>query len=328
MPSSLENAIARNQALTDSGQKVYSAELPPAEAPLPPPLPTVSGLPIRGVLPSSMTESTDFANTTKQGGVPMRSGIFPPQAQPLTTTKTTVVVGAASSSAPAATLALSTNNMTNPSQSKLNFIAGAGMTITSDASGNEVFSAASGSSPVSIFYQIFEQQQGPPANNVVISNFLNGVNTVGGFWFALPYEITTGHVILTINQADATNAYDIGLYGPFFECATSLPLLLNTGAQTYASTGNFKVAWNQGSTVLAPGAYFVFFTTAGGSPILVLNGWAAFYTLYSAYSSATSTGSTLPGSAALPAASESYSAYVSGHTGAGIPQTAALVLTV
>lgn len=301
MPSSLENAIARNQALTDSGQKVYSAELPPAEAPLPPPLPTISGLPIRGVLPSSMTESTDFANTTKQGGVPMRSGIFPPQTQPSTTTKTTVVVGAATSSTPAATLALSTNNMTNPSQSKLNFIGQNGISIASDANGNEIFSGSESAEIVGPGY--VNAPGGDEAGILVQDWYGSSANGVGGFYFYLPETVTTSDVTFNVQAVDSTYFYDMGIYGPFTGVEASLPLICRTGPFQYTTTpaSGFTQSWLPGAVSMTPGTYFFAFTSDGGNlSTLQLN--SARVSAY-LYPSAVATVSTGTGSGlALPSA--------------------------
>lgn len=320
MPSSLENAIARNQALTDSGQKVYSAELPPAEAPLPPPLPTISGLPIRGVLPSSMTESTDFANTTKQGGVPMRSGIFPPQAQPPTTTKTTVVVGAASSSAPAATLALSTNNMTNPVQNKINFIGQGGTTITSDASGNEIISSSVGSDIIGPGFALWQQ-----TNDGIFatSQQLPGANGIGGNLFFLPTQITTVQITFHVAGTDPVNSFDIGIYGPFTGVETTIPLLANTGPAVYASAISFTVPWRQASVTLQPGYYFLEITTSSGSPSLTLTAQQAQMWLYASYIATPSTGSTLPSAIAVPTAAPTVT---TGVSGTNEPSTIAFIL--
>ena len=299
--SSLDRAIARNQTLTDSGQKVYSAEAPPAEAQLPPPLPTISGLPVRGVYPSNQTLATDFATTTKSSGTPMRSAIFPPPS-PISVTKSkTTVIESTSSGSSSSALALSTNNTPNPVQSKLNFIGQNGISIASDANGNEIFSGSESAEIVGPGY--VNTPGGDEAGILVQDWYGSSANGVGGFYFFLPETITTSDVTFNVQAVDSTYFYDMGIYGPFTGVEASLPLICRTGPFQYTTTpaNGFTQGWLPGAVTMTPGTYFFAFTSDGGNlSTLQLN--SARVSAY-LYPSAVATVSTGTGSGlALPSA--------------------------
>lgn len=220
---------------------------------------------------------------------------------------------------------LMVNNVANPVQNILN-ITGPGVSY-GPAKGQVQIGGSS--EPQAPYLQIQgEPQVGAPGANVFITNFLNGgANGVGGFLFSVPFEIPTGNIIFDIGGADTTNSYDIGVYGPLLSGSTSMSLVVNTGPTIYPSAITVKVPWLQGTTIITPGTYFMFFTSAGSLFTLGLTGWLSFYSLYSAYSVTLSASSTLPAEADVPVISESFSAYLSGHAGAGIPQRVAMTLT-
>ena len=211
--SSIERAIARNQALIASGKKVYSPEPPPQSPQTPGSMPnqTQSGLPVRGVMPPTMTLATDFANTTKTDGVPQRSTIFPPQPQ-TQIQKTIAVVGtgtSSSSAAPVSTLAISTGNAPNPVQTKLNFIGQNGITIVADANGNEIFSVSSesfaGAWNSTTNYTTGEIVNVGSALYIALQNNTNeNPTTTSGFW-----SLLTGNSIYLGAWSNAT-AYQVG----------------------------------------------------------------------------------------------------------------------
>jgi hypothetical protein len=331
MPNNPQSTIARgvaaNQALIASGQKVYSdsgapvqdsTQGPPqAEGPKPA-LPVVSGLPVRGVFSPTMALATDIVNTSATDGIPQRSTIPPPQIQSsvskTTVKQTTIISGGSSSSGPL----IEVDNTPVAVQSKVNFIGQNGFTFTSDGSGN-IF-GVQGPSGSSItgpgFINLGPSSE--PAANVALTNFINGANGVGGILFFLPTIITTGHIIFKVNQTDSTNSYDIGIYGPFTGVETSLPLVVNVGSTIYSSLGATTKAWSQGSTTIEPGFYFMFVTTSGSSLVnLDFEGFTSTPYLYHAYSTTTSSSSTLPATANVPSASATY---VYGTAGANIPQ--------
>lgn len=321
--STIARGVAQNQQLTQSGQKAYVNEgpqgPPQAEGPKPA-LPVVSGLPVRGVFSPAMALATDIVNTSATDGIPERSTIPPPQPQTSTKTtvvkSTTVISGGSSSSS----LALSTNNTPNAVQSKLNFLAGANMTITSDGSGNEVFSAAAGENII-----------GPGfANNLVnltsvfVSNYINSTNNgIGGILFFLPTEITTTEIGFDVSAGDSTNKIDIGIYGPFTGTETSLPLIVNVGAAKYSATGSTLATWSQGATVLAAGYYFLMFTAASSGVTVTFVGQDAYTYLYAAVSSTTSSSSTLPAAINVPTKSPHVTG---GSAGPNIPSPLSFLL--
>jgi hypothetical protein len=325
----IDAAVKKNQQLQASGQYAPVIPVPVASQPsLPPPAPVLTGLPTRGTLPPGLILDTDFSASTKVAGIPQRSPMFPLQA-PSSTTKTTVVESTTvSSGSSSSSLALSTNNVPNAEQNKLNFLAGANITIVSDGQGNEIISGVGGGTIPGFPYFM---NNSPRANaslvDAFLSNFLNGANSIGGFLFNLPNPLTTGHlIILTGGSGDAVNTYDFGVFGPFDGTETVAPLLTNIGATTFASSSTqVKVAWTQGSVELAAGGYFFFMTTSGGSPTLRLTGWDDYYSYYSAYSITLSSGSVLPASVTVPVVSE-VATINAGSAGPGIPQPCLFVL--
>ncbi len=137
--------------------------------------------------------------------------------------------------------------------------------------------------------------------------FLPGGNgAIGGFPFHLPSQLTTSDISVNVLNSDSTNQYDVGIYGPYTYAAgfVSVPLACHTGPKSYNSTGGFTFVWTSPAT-LAPGYYFLMFTTAGttslnlaltgsggnsgnsffGQPLIIVNGLIG-----------SSVGSTLPNS--------------------------------
>jgi hypothetical protein len=106
--------------------------------------------------------------------------------------------------------------------------------------------------------------------------FVEFANSIGGFAFYLPAQITTSGIAVYVSTADSTNEYDIGIYGPLTEpmpyvsfpptfVSVTLPLVCSTGPTQYTSGSQAAAAsWTTPATIPA-GYYLMLFTTAGAS---------------------------------------------------------------
>lgn len=86
------------------------------------------------------------------------------------------------------------------------------------------------------------------------------LNVTKVWGFLLPYNVTTTQVTYDVTTADKTaNDYDIGIYTN----AGSLVVDIGpTAGSTFSPSAGFKtLAWTQGPTSLAPGQYYLAFTT-------------------------------------------------------------------
>lgn len=149
MPS-IKDAVEQNSARIAAGQQIIEDQpvsgtyqegpfVAPAVSP-------VTGLPIRGTYPPSITLHTDFQNNTQgfRTGPNMRSAMFPnPTSQNVTNVKVTTTTGSGGGSTPTSPLLLETNNMANGSQKILNLLNGTNISIVSDSMGNTTISDTS-----------------------------------------------------------------------------------------------------------------------------------------------------------------------------------------
>lgn len=109
-----------------------------------------------------------------------------------------------------------------------------------------------GSAPLDYLpYNTPSQGQGQSAAN---QTFVQG--------FLLPYKLTFSHIGIHVDQLDAVNNYDFGIYN------TAGTLLANVGAAIYASTGFKQLATIQGAQTLQPGRY-VFGWTGNGNTLTI-----------------------------------------------------------
>ncbi len=162
-------------------------------------------------------------------------------------------------------------------------------------------------------------------NNILIGSynfegkgagFTSGSGTIGGYMFFLPTEIMTSNFSFTVNQwADATDSYDIGIYGPYTGVETTLPLVCHTGPAIYASTDVVATTpWVNSPVSIPAGYYFVMFTTganlqSSGNSLGTFgsgvgggntNNWSDMYFVPTV--TTTSSASTLPSTVALSVA--------------------------
>lgn len=143
--------------------------------------------------------------------------------------------------------------------------------------------------------------------------FTSGLGSIGGFMFFLPTEITTNKFAFLVENSDASDQYDIGIYGPYAGVETTLPLVSHTGPQTYASSTTAETAWVNAPVSISAGYYFLLFTTAANLPssgntlssLGENSGGGQTNLSYFAFAptvSTTSTASTLPSTVALSVA--------------------------
>jgi hypothetical protein len=146
--------------------------------------------------------------------------------------------------------------------------------------------------------------------------FTSGSGSIGGFLFFLPTEITTSNISFPIsNLYDASDEYDIGIYGPYTGVETTLELVCHTGPTIFGTPGIAPTTpWLDAPVGIPAGYYFLMFTTGGnlqvsenalgsfgceaaGGPV---NGVSDGYFIPTV--STTSTASTLPSTIALSVA--------------------------
>lgn len=148
-------------------------------------------------------------------------------------------------------------------------------------------------------------------SNGIIDGFTFGTNYIGGFAFYLPAQIATSGIAALVGTADATNEYDIGIYGPLTEpmpyvefppvfVGVTLPLVCHTGPTQYTSANQAAgTSWTAPATIPA-GYYLLLFTTGGASALdLTLSGLIQSSTvdavpMIAVEIETNSTGSTLP----------------------------------
>jgi hypothetical protein len=141
-----------------------------------------------------------------------------------------------------------------------------------------------------------------------VSGFLfAGSGQLAGPTFYLPTQLTSKQITFTVITGDATNEYDIGIYGPYTGVETTVPLQCHLGAQKFSANTSSPQTFEWISPVtLQPGYYFLWITTASSSGIdLVLLGQNNYNTIglyFWAFSETLSTNSVLPSSAAVTGA--------------------------
>jgi len=132
--------------------------------------------------------------------------------------------------------------------------------------------------------------------------FVAAGHNVTALWgFLLPYNITTTQLTYDVTTADSTaNEYDIGLFND------SGDRVLHTGATlgtTFApSAATFRsLAWNEGSTHLSAGRYYLAFTTNCSSSCAHLGAATSYVSFTINASVGASAGGALPSTLTPPA---------------------------
>jgi hypothetical protein len=126
------------------------------------------------------------------------------------------------------------------------------------------------------------------------------VNVTKLWGFLLPYNVTTTQITYDVTTADKTaNDYDIGI----FTIAGSLVVDLGpVPGSTFSATAGFKtLAWTQGSTSLAPGEYYLGFTTNCATACAKVAAAATNISFAINASAGASTGGALPSTVTPPA---------------------------
>jgi hypothetical protein len=124
------------------------------------------------------------------------------------------------------------------------------------------------------------------------------VTTVWGF--LLPYTVTTTQITYSVTTVDKTsNDYDIGIF------STLGKLLVDIGptpGTTFSALGGFHtLSWSQGSIGLAPGEYYLAFTTNCATSCAQIGAAASNVSFAINISEGTSTGGALPSTITPPA---------------------------
>jgi hypothetical protein len=126
----------------------------------------------------------------------------------------------------------------------------------------------------------------------------HNLNKVWGI--LLPYNVTTTEIIYDVTTADNTaNDYDIGLYN---NAGTLVLDLGPTPGTTFAPAKGFHTLnWTQGSTSLAPGRYYLAFTTNCASTCAAVAATSAWVSFAIDLSAGASTGGALSSTITPPA---------------------------
>jgi hypothetical protein len=123
-------------------------------------------------------------------------------------------------------------------------------------------------------------------------NALGGANRIEYSGFALYSPLVCGHIAPWVQTADAVGSYDFGVYN------AAGTLLINSGAQSPATTGFIPYAILQTSVTLSPGLYvFAWTGTATTLKLFQTSGVAAWVVNNNA---GTSTGGVLNNSVTAP----------------------------
>lgn len=115
------------------------------------------------------------------------------------------------------------------------------------------------------------------------------------YGFALPFALTFSKITFFVNTADATNNSDVGLY------SAAGSLVANIGAQHLATASAVTIATVQGSQTIAPGLYWMAFTSA--SNVLKLYGNNSQFGLGSYTNAGVTSGGALANSITAPVVS-------------------------
>ena len=139
-------------------------------------------------------------------------------------------------------------------------------------------------------------------------SFSSTANKAAVFALTLPYSISTSKVVYRVATADSTsNTYAVALYN----AGGALLLHYSAAGTSFAPAANTVTSqsWIEGSTVLAPGKYFVLWTSSCTSGCATVNAEnAAFVTSYSNTAFSVSSGGTAPSSISPGSGLESFAA--------------------
>ncbi len=130
------------------------------------------------------------------------------------------------------------------------------------------------------------------------------------FALTLPYSVTATKIVYRVGTADnSANTYAVAIYN------ASGALVVHYGAAgtAFAPTANtvMSQAWSEGATALAPGKYFILWTSSCTASCATVNAEnAAFVTSYSNTSFSVGAGGTAPGSITTGTGLESFAATV------------------
>ena len=171
--------------------------------------------------------------------------------------------------------------------------AGSNISITNGPGSITISSTGGGGgSPTLSFFVTGNQRSGGT------QPFIKNLNKLWGF--LLPYNVTTTQVTYDITTADATsNNYDIGI----FNSAGNLVVDIGpTPGSTFSATKGFHtVTWDQGSTTLPAGKYYIGFTTNCNSACAVVAAVGSFVSFAANASAGATTGGALSSTITPPA---------------------------
>jgi len=138
--------------------------------------------------------------------------------------------------------------------------------------------------------------------------FSSTANKAAVFAVTLPYSLTATKVVYRVGTADSSaNAYAVALYN----ASGALVVHYAAAGTSFAPTANavMSQAWSEGATVLAPGKYFMLWTSSCTTSCATINAQnAAFVTSYSNTAFSVTTGGTAPASIAPGTGLESFGA--------------------
>jgi len=170
--------------------------------------------------------------------------------------------------------------------------AGSNVTITNNAGAITISAASGGGGGALPFFATAGGRTG--SKQAATAN-------VAKLWgFLLPYSVTTTQLTYDVATADKTaNDYDVGIYD------NSGNLVVNLGptpGSAFSGSAGFKtLPWLQGSSTLAPGRYYLGFTTSCASACAQIEGSTANISFLINTSGGASTGGALPSSVTPPA---------------------------
>lgn len=127
-----------------------------------------------------------------------------------------------------------------------------------------------------------------------------GSKTTALWGILLPYNVATTSVTYNVSVVDKTaNLYDLGLFNNSGDLVVDLGAV--AGTTFAATTGLHTLSWQQGSTNLAPGRYYIGFTTACTSACASIGGSTNIVSFQVDGTVGTTTGGALPASLTPPA---------------------------
>jgi hypothetical protein len=141
-------------------------------------------------------------------------------------------------------------------------------------------------------------------------SFSSTTNKAAVFALTLPYSLTATKVVYRVGTADSSaNTYAVAVYN----ASGALVVHYAAAGTSFAPTASAVVsqAWSEGPTVLAPGKYFVLWTSSCTASCATINAQnAAFVTSYSNTAFSVTTGGTAPASITVGTGLESFAATV------------------